>query len=147
MPSFDRSFLESAMKRFENIESDRQPEWGVMTPAQMRAHLKTAIRYSLGKEERSPDERNWLISTFVLPLLLNGWIKMPKNVKRPKLYDVAPPEATNDEVRSEMEAFLAAYEAGDFEPPPHPSLGNLGMKGWAKLHVVHCDHHLRQFGV
>ena len=94
MPTYDRTFLDNAMKRFAKIEPNAKPEWGVMSPEQMRAHIKTAVRYSLGKEEPSPDERNWFVNTFILPLILNGLVKLPKNAERPKLYDAAPPEAT-----------------------------------------------------
>jgi hypothetical protein len=147
VPAFDETFTEETMGRMRRIAEESKPLWGVMNPGQMRAHLMTAIRYSLGKEPPSPPEGSWFLRTILAPLLINGWLKMPKNVDRPKLYDVQPPSADIDALQAEMMEFLEKYGEGRLDPPPHPSLGDLGPNGWAKLHAVHIDHHLRQFGV
>jgi hypothetical protein len=57
------------------------------------------------------------------------------------------PEATAAELVTEMKAFGEAYRAKTLPNIPHPFFGDFGPEGWAKLHVIHCDHHLRQFGV
>jgi hypothetical protein len=147
MPKFDQGTIDNAVERLNKIDEDAKPLWGSMSPAQMRAHLVTAVRYSLGKDELTPDESSFLIKNILGPLFLGGILKFPKNIGRPKLYDASAPTATTDEVKAELDAFLAAASADTFDPPPHPSLGDLGPKGWGKLHDIHADHHLRQFGV
>jgi hypothetical protein len=42
--------------------------------------------------------------------------------------------------------FLDRLGRADFAPPPHPYFGDIGPGGWARLHLVHLEHHLRQFG-
>lgn len=144
---FDRAFVDSSLGRMGEISDDAKPVWGSMSPGQMRAHLQLAIRYSLGKEEESPDESKPLLNMILIPVLLSGIMKLPKGVKGPAMYDAAAPSATLDEVKAELEEYLTNYEGSGFNPPAHPSLGNLGPDKWSKLHVIHVDHHLRQFGV
>ena len=147
MPKFDQAMIDRALERFNKIDEDAKPEWGSMSLGQMRAHMVTAIRYSLSKDELTPDEGSFLIKHIAGPLFVNGIVKFPKNVAKPKLYDASAPTATLDEVKTEMDEFLTELNSGSFDPPPHPALGDLGPVGWGKLHDVHADHHLRQFGV
>jgi hypothetical protein len=147
MPKFDQQSIDSVIERSNKIEEDAKPIWGSMSPAQMRAHMVTAIRYSLSKEEHSPDESTFVVKNILGPLIINGIIKLPKNIDKPKLYDASAPTATIEELKTEMDEFLAKLNSGSFDPPVHPALGDLGATGWAKLHDVHADHHLRQFGV
>lgn len=147
MPKFDQTMIDQVMERLGKIDDDAKPLWGSMSAPQMRAHLVTAVRYSLGKEAESPDESTLLTKWVLVPLLLSGLLKLPKNVARPKLYDASAPSATGEELKTEMQEFLTQLQSGSFNPPIHPTLGNLGPQGWARLHNVHTNHHLRQFGV
>ncbi len=46
-----------------------------------------------------------------------------------------------------MEEYLAAVETGELRPAPHTLFGDIGIDGWARLHVRHFEHHLKQFGL
>lgn len=146
-PKFDQTTIDATAERLSKIDDDKKPLWGVMTAPQMRSHLLTALRYSLGKEQESPPEGNFFVRRVATPLLLSGIMKLPKNIQRPKLYDAAAPTATVEELLAELREFYEQYQSSTFKPPPHPMLGDLGPTGWAKLHALHADHHLRQFGV
>ena len=143
---FDQTTTDAIAKRLRSLDDNTPPLWGSMTVPQMRAHMKTAVRYSLGKEPLVPPEGSAFVR-LIFPLFLNGWLKLPRNAEKPKLYQGAPPTATLDEVMEEVKEFRAGAEAGTLDPPPHSALGDLGLVGWAKLHRIHFDHHLRQFGV
>ena len=144
--AFDRAFVDEAMAEFEALTPDQEPEWGSMRPPQLFAHLTTAVRYGLGKEELAAPEGNFLIRHVVTPIMLTGLLKLPKNVAKPKLYDAEAPSGTADELRAELEEHLARVTDGTLDPPPHSALGDLGADGWSKLHIIHFEHHLRQFG-
>ncbi len=146
MRNFDKSAVAEIEKRLRSIPDDKKPEWGSMSAPQMRAHMQTAIRYSLGKEDLVPLEGSAFIR-LIIPLFLNGWLKFPKNTEKPKLYQSSAPSATVEDVMAELKEFLQKVESKTLNPPPHSSLGDLGVSGWCKLHQVHFDHHLRQFGV
>ncbi len=144
--AFDKAFVEEAIAEFEALTPDLSPEWGSMRPPQMIAHLTTAVRYGLNKEEHTPPEGNFLIRHVLSPILLSGLLRMPKNIAKPKLYDASAPEGTLDALRTEIEDQLTRQDEGSFDPPPHPALGDLGPNGWGNLHTIHIEHHLRQFG-
>jgi hypothetical protein len=146
MRAFDQSFVDDAMKEFEALAPDQEPEWGSMRPPQLFAHLTTAVRYGLGKEDPSPPEGSFFVRKIAAPLLISGIMKLPKNVKKPKLYDAEAPEGSTELLRTELEENLVRLKDGTFNPPPHPALGDLGPAGWCKLHIIHFEHHLRQFG-
>lgn len=147
MPNFDQAMIDRTIERMNRIDEDAKPLWGSMSPGQMRAHLVTAVRYPLGKDEPTPDEGNFLTKKILAPLFINGILKFPKNIAKPKLYDASAQTAAVDELKAILDEFLAQLNSGSFDPPVHPALGDLGPVGWGKLHDVHADHHLRQFGV
>lgn len=144
--AYDQTFVDEAMVEFAALTPDQVPVWGAMRPPQLFAHLTTAVRYGLGKEALSPPEGGMLIRKVLCPLLLSGLLRMPKNVTKPKMYDAEAPEGTLESFRAEVDEFLARLQDGTLDPPPHPALGDLGPAGWSKLHVIHFEHHLRQFG-
>lgn len=144
--AFDQAFVDEAMAEFEALTPDQEPEWGSMRSPQLFAHLITAVRYGLGKEELSPPEGSFFIRRILSPLLISGIMKLPKNVDKPKMYDAEAPQGTAKELRAELEEHLARLNDGTLDPPPHPALGDFGPAGWSKLHIVHIEHHLRQFG-
>lgn len=146
MRAFDRTFVDEAMAEFAELTPDQVPVWGSMRPPQLFAHLTTAVRYGLGKEDIVPNEGSFLIRRIVSPLIINGIIKMPKNVAKPKMYDAQAPEGTLELFRVEVDEHLTRLQDGTLDPPAHSSLGDFGPDGWSKLHVVHFEHHLRQFG-
>lgn len=146
MSRFDEAFIESTRDKLSKLDPEQEPLWGSMRPPQMFAHMVTAIAYSLGKEEETPNEGGFMGRYIVWPLLSSGIMKLPKNVKAPKMYDAAAPQATLDELMAEAEEFLEKYESNTLPHVPHPYFGDIGPDNWAKLHAVHLDHHMRQFG-
>lgn len=146
MRNFDRRFVDEAAGIVRALPLEKRPEWGSMSPPQMFSHMVTAIGYALGKALQTPNEGG-LFGRLVAPILLNGWMRIPKGQKAPSMYDAAAPSATAEELVAALEAFHAKMADPAFAPPPHPFFGEIGKAGWAKLNIVHLEHHLRQFGV
>lgn len=145
--AFDDALVEDTRRRLQELSIDARPMWGRMTPPQMFAHMVTAIRYSLLMEKETPNEGGFFGAYIAAPLIINGLLKIPPGQKGPAMYDTAAPSATQGELLDMFVAFRAQATHADFMPPPHPYFGNIGARGWAKLHIVHMEHHLRQFGV
>lgn len=146
MRQFDQRFVAEAVDIVRNLPTDKRPAWGSMNVPQMFAHMVAAIGYSLGKIPETPNEGG-LFGRLVAPILLNGYLRIPKGQKAPSMYDAAAPSATAEELAAEIEAFHNRMADPAFSPPPHPFFGDIGRDGWAKLNIVHLEHHLRQFGV
>lgn len=145
MRAFDDAFVAEAERIIRAIPADRQPAWGRMSAPQMFAHMVAGIGYSLGKIPETPNEGG-LLGRIIAPIFLSGYFPKTRGLKAPQIYNAAAPAATADELVAEVAAFRKRLDAPDFAPPPHPFFGDIGKAGWARLHIVHLEHHLRQFG-
>ena len=149
MRAFDHDYVVELIARLNRIKPDAKPAWGRMTPPEMIGHLTTIIRATKGKGPEYPFRGNWLTTRIVAPLLLRGIIPMPRNRRGPEPLDAGKVIRSGDTetLHAELEDYLARVQAGEFRPPVHPMLGDIGIDGWARFHVIHFEHHLRQFGV
>ena len=147
MRSFDQGFITDTLGRLEALLPDAQPQWGTMTAPEMVTHLAFSLRFSLGQLPEVPVIGGLVGHWIVAPLVLNGIIKLPRNIKGAQWPGETEAKCDVDAVRDEFHAFYDGTRAGVLAPPPHPFFGDIGPRGWTKLHVVHTDHHLRQFGI
>ncbi|HRK36636.1 MAG TPA: DUF1569 domain-containing protein [Candidatus Hydrogenedentes bacterium] len=149
MRAFDHDFVNETAARLNRIKVEAKPLWGTMTAEQMFGHLAGALRFAMGRGPEEPDRSTWFTRRVIAPLLLRGILKTPRNVKGIRFAKPSEPLPVSDAetVHALLESYLAAVQSGELNPPDHPMFGNIGVDGWAKLHVLHFDHHLRQFGV
>lgn len=148
MVHFDHDFVVEVIGRFQRVKSDAKPRWGALTADRMVAHLIDSVRYSMGKAGNLPDRSNWFTRRVLGPLILRGIVRIPRNVKGSTLDGFSTPAAQADveTLHAVLEDYLSLVQAGELEPKPHPVFGAIGVDGWARLHVLHFEHHLRQFG-
>lgn len=143
--------IDSIITRLESIPDDREPEWGTLRKESLVRHLIWAMQGSMDLETQSKDQGNVVLKTLVKPLVLNGLLKLPKNVRfkddSGAEVNTLVDEGGIEELRAEMNTFVQGVQAGTLETAPHPVFGDIGPKGWAKLHHQHFEHHFRQFGV
>lgn len=146
MRNFDYDFVEEAMQRLGEIEPGAPPVWGTLSSEGVVQHLADTVRYAMGKGPELPDKSTWFLRTIAAPLVLNGIVRIPKNVKAPPFGDI---EATDDleTLHAVLDEYLALAQTGDLETMPDPLLGDIGLDGWSKMHVIHFEHHMRQFRV
>ncbi len=91
---------------------------------------------------------NWLKQNVLKPLILSGVIHIPKNIKVPRPPSrPEPPVGDVETLHAVLDDYLARVQADEMTPAPHPAFGDIGIDGWARMHVVHFEHHLRQFQV
>ena len=149
MRILDYDFVEDLIERLSRIAPGAKPGWGRLDAPGMIAHLTDAVRFSMGRAGRLPDQSTWFSRNVIGPLLLYGVLRFPKNVQLPRPEGgpgPANPEGDLDILHAVLEDYLRRVETGELEPPPHPSFGAIGVDGWARLHIAHFEHHLRQFG-
>ncbi len=83
------------------------------------------------------------------PLILQGLLPIPKNVRAPRRAVPTSGIHLQDDLetlQALLEEYLQLVQADELTCPPHPLFGDIGVDGWARFHVVHFEHHLRQFG-
>ena len=146
MRHFDHDYVEDFMKRLAKIPPDAKPRWGKMTPRAMVQHLADTVRFSMGKAGDVPDRSNAFSRRIVAPLILNGIVPIPKNLKAPP-YPKGSSQDDIETLHAILDEYLGLVQAGGLAPKRHPVLGDLGVDGWAKMHYRHFEHHLKQFGV
>lgn len=144
MPIMDHDYSEELMKRLADIPLDAKPLWGSLTRDTMIAHLAQAVRYSMGRTAPLPDRSTWVSRNLIGPLICNGWLRIPRNVRMQGTDN--PPPADLETLHALIEEYLGLVQADELRPHPHVYFGDIGVDGWARLHVAHFEHHLRQFG-
>lgn len=149
MKDFDHDYVEDLLERLKSIKLDARPAWGSLTRDGVIAHFTDTIRYSMGRLGDLTDGSNWLSRSILKFLILNRIVSIPKNVKAPP-YENNPAFARGGDLETlhaVLDEYLNLVQAGELEPKPHPFFGELGVDGWARMHVLHFEHHFRQFGV
>lgn len=143
--------LAEIQARLQRIRIDSARRWGKMTSHQMLCHLSDSFRMVMGEREAARRD-NWLSRRIVKWLALQAPMQWPHGVKTGAEADqerggTKPIEFAQDKADSEelLRRFVATQR--DFQFVPHPMFGELTDAEWMRWGYLHCDHHLRQFGV
>jgi hypothetical protein len=147
MRPLDHDYVNELVARLGKLRPDAKPAWGTLTPERMVGHLTATLRYSMGRGPALRERRNWFARHVLRPLVLNGVLSIPRNVKGPFPSDQFFPVGDSETFHAVLDEYLTLVQSGDLEPASHPAFGDLGIDGWAKLHLVHFEHHFRQFGL
>lgn len=151
MQHFDMDFVTEVIRRLERIPVDAVPAWGILRRDSLIEHLIWTLMHSMGRSKRVPFFGNWFTTHILGPLFLTGRFPIPKNLRMPKSLSaqgiVAREPGGVDTLRNLMTEYLALVQADELKPGPHPAFGDIGVDGWDVVHVLHFQHHLRQFGV
>ncbi|MFO7973323.1 MAG: DUF1569 domain-containing protein [Candidatus Hydrogenedentota bacterium] len=145
MHPFDHDYAEEVIERLGNIPPNAVPRWGRLTQEQLYGHLTSILQYSMGRNGKPLNHSTWFMRHIIRPLVLRGILPIPKNVKMPEFEPI--PDGDLETLQAVLEEYLNLVQADELEPYPHVYFGELGVDGWARLHVIHFEHHLRQFGV
>lgn len=151
MQKFDSAFAADVIERLGRLEPDAKPAWGRMKAEELIPHLLGTMQFSVGEGPNIPYGGNWVTENIVGPLLLNGILPMPKNVKFKDEEGEAAPAlsspGTLEDLKASMDEYISKAGGGGLATSWHTVFGDIGANGWAKMHVVHFRHHLKQFGI
>lgn len=144
------STREQFVARLQKIGPETPRQWGTMSPAQMFAHLRRTIEISLAEVEVK-DESNFLLRNVLGPLAFSGLFQWPRGKMKVLPVFLGSPDGNAEEEKRKLIAavdrFVAAAEAEPARKTLHAALGWMTLDYWKKVHGIHTDHHLRQFGV
>jgi hypothetical protein len=137
------------MNRISNINERSERRWGTMTPARMLAHVSLLFEGSLGE---FPVEGSGQIPfKWLKPIVLSGIVPFPKGRAKAPAAFLDDDAGQVDEERERLEKSLGRFlERCENEPDRcqmNPVFGLMNMRQWARLHGLHLNHHLMQFGV
>jgi hypothetical protein len=140
---------QEVLKRLGALRPDQARRWGKMSCHQMICHLSDSFLCPMGEKKVSSVKPP-------LPKQVMKWgalyfpMRWPQGVPtRPEMEQgvggTAPVEFSTD--RQRLIAVLERFAKKDFEWREHPIFGVMSEKDWMRWGYLHCDHHLRQFGV
>jgi hypothetical protein len=137
--------------RINRITPETERLWGSMSPAKMLRHLRLAFEGSLGEFEVQ-DRSNFFTRNILAFIVFHLWTNWPKGkIKVPDHLTPEPDGNVESERRKLIEAgdrFLEVWRKDVNRPGGvHPLFGRKTIGAWSRIHGVHMDHHLRQFGV
>lgn len=134
--------------RIENLSPDSKALWGKMTVDQMLSHCQAPMDFAFGK---TPMKANFIMRMF--GKMLKGKILNSNEFKknsptapafiRTEKYDF-------DEVKNGLIDRINIFSQlgqSAIKTTKHPFFGEMTYDEWSKLHTMHLDHHLKQFGV
>ena len=140
------------LSRLRQLMPDSQRRWGKMTPHQMICHLTDSFKTAIGERSVSGDKSNLLTRTVVRWIALYAPLKWPHGVPTMPENDQerggTPPEDFKrdvDELAKIIERITSAQK--DLKWSRHPLFAEMSERDWMRWGYLHCDHHLRQFGV
>jgi hydroxymethylglutaryl-CoA reductase len=142
---FDRDYAEEIVRRLATLEPERKPQWGVMQGRDLIPHLTHTLLWSMNRREPPRFVGNWATKHILGPLVIRGWVPVKKNIKingvdgngTDTLYDL----------KAALEDYLSAVETGAIQTAAHPFFGDIGVDGWARMHIKHFEHHFKQFNL
>lgn len=138
-------------ERLRRLQPTSQRQWGKMTAHQAVCHLNDSFKCKFGERE-STQASSFLTKTVMkwaalkLPMPWPHGVKtMPENDQ--EIGGTPPLEFERD--RQELVAMIDRFcrPPKDLALQPHPYFGQMTEAEWLRWGYLHCDHHLRQFGV
>jgi len=140
---------QEVLKRLAKLKADQARWWGKMSCHQMVVHLSDSFLCPMG-------ERKVSRACAPLPRGMYRWIALYVLVRwphgiatRPEMEQgvggTSPVEFSRD--RDGLVAVIERFTNDEFEWAEHPIFGAMSEKDWMRWGYLHCDHHLRQFGV
>ncbi len=148
--NLNRGTLDEFARRIASLQPDSQRRWGKMDAARMLRHLTFTTDMSLGTVDVKPFTAA-LVRPIIYLVFFNLFTNWPKGrIKAPDF--VCPPAQGDFEFErglllARMREFVDALERDPARTTVNPGLGPCSMTKWSRVHGVHTDHHLRQFGV
>ncbi len=147
--NLDSSTLVEFELRVKGITSTNQRQWGTMSLTQMFAHLRIGFEISIEERETIDESRAWLMPILWI-LLFRLWTNWPKGKIKasPQFLDdtAADFEAERSKLIEAMRRFVKRSESDPERIVLEPMLGRISLMKWRRVHGVHSDYHLRQFG-
>ncbi len=149
MQHFDSDYAEQLCTRIQAIPADTIPLWGKLRKQGLIEHFIWALKHTMGRSSKIPDYGAWYARQVLKPLILKGIIPIPRNIHLPvQLADQGiqlREPGDMETLQALLEEYLRLVQDDELTPSPHPFFGKMDIDEWDRLHVLHFEHHLKQF--
>ncbi len=150
-PHLDTDYVNDIMARLKRIPKDARPAWGTLDRQGLVEHFIWVVRHSMGRSKTVPFLGNWFTRIVLRPIILTALVPMPKNIQFPRWlketgFNGREP-GDEETLHALLDEYLNLVQADELTTGIHPAFGDIGVDGWDRLHVLHFEHHFKQFGV
>ncbi|WP_293890935.1 DUF1569 domain-containing protein [Flavobacterium sp.] len=145
---YNKTDNEIIISRINKLSPDSPAQWGKMTVDQMLSHCQAPIDFAMGNTPMKANFLMRLIGKMIKNKVLGG-TEFKKNSPtapsfiRTEVYDF---EQTKNELIQKISIFSDKGKDA-IKTTNHPFFGELTYDEWSKMHTMHLNHHLKQFGV
>ena len=140
---------QEVLRRIAKLKADQTRRWGKMSCHQMVVHLSDSLLCPMGERAASR-------ASVPVPRGVYRWVALyipvqwPHGIAtRPEMEQgvggTQPVEFSRD--REKLVTLIGRFTHDRFEWAEHPMFSAMSEKDWMRWGYLHCDHHLRQFGV
>lgn len=145
---YSKADNEIIISRINKLTPESRAQWGKMTVDQMLSHCQAPMDFTFGN---TPMKANFIMRLIgkMLKKKVFGGTEFKKNSPtapafiRIEKYDF---ESTKNGLIERINVFSEKGKEA-IKTTNHPFFGELNYEEWSKMHTMHLDHHLRQFGV
>lgn len=150
---FDRAACDEHIARINRLTPESKPVWGVMTAAQMLAHVSKPYEMVCDpgyeqRHKRPPAVVRFLLKTFLKPIVV-GEKPYARNSRTAPGFVVSDQRDLEAE-RQRLIAYINQVQRlgwSHFDGRDNHSFGVMTGQEWNNLFAKHLEHHLVQFGV
>ncbi len=144
----DPAVLGTVVARLRNLKPESVRQWGTINSQQMVQHLGDVSAAILGQRQfASTTRRPNPVRKF---LVMHAIPRLPRGVRSgadPAAKVVDPLAFEGDVDRAVTLLIQLQTSAEQALAGRHPVFGPMNRSNWMRWSWLHCDHHLRQFGV
>ncbi len=151
MKSFSQSTdVLEIQTRLAALEPNSPRQWGKMNSHQAICHLIDAFNSVSGNRVITPPPMPNFLKPLLKWLALYSGLAWAKGAPTAKENDQEKQGTTPKEFAADKAVLLEwirRVSANEVKFVKHSLFGNLSAEEWQRWAYLHCDHHLRQFGV
>lgn len=149
--SLNRANLAAFRERIDKLAADTPRKFGTMDTNAMLRHMRLALETSVGETDLPDKSLPPVVRQLIYFLITNAITTWPGGkLKAPDFWSPPSEHSFEEEKRlflGATERYLKALEETPEKKERHPIFGSLNLRQWSRLHGLHLNHHLRQFGV
>lgn len=145
---YDKTSNQAIIERINKLTPDSEALWGKMTVDQMLSHCIAPIDLALGNSKLKVNFIMQLLGKILKKKILNS-NEFKKNSPTAPSF-IRNNKYNFEDVKSELIQKFSTFSELKHQAikrKEHPFFGKMSYEDWDKLHWMHIDHHLRQFGV
>lgn len=146
---FTREETDKIIERINKLPAAAQPNWGIMSVAQMLAHCNVTYEMIYDNIHKKPNAFLKFILKFMVKNKVVGETSYKRNSRTAPQFIIKETKDVNVEKQRLVDYLNKTQQLGEayFDNKESHSFGSLNKTEWNNMLYKHLNHHLTQFGV